>query len=110
MKVLVVEDDPAQRELLATVLERDGHDVAAIGSVEQAIGLLGRAHVDLIISDYDLGKVEGKQSYGTELRGLGPPLVIVSGYDAPNGYHDPWLLKPLRYDELLQQLDQYLRA
>lgn len=49
--ILVVDDDEGARELLREALLRDGYEVAAAGSAEEAIDVLGGRAFDLVITD-----------------------------------------------------------
>jgi two-component system response regulator GlrR len=55
LRVLVVDDEPALARLGARVLTQDGHTVATAHSGEEALRLLERAPVDVVVSDLGLG-------------------------------------------------------
>ena len=57
--VLVVEDDPAFRDLLLLRLRALGLEATAAGSVPAAIGVLEREHVDTVLSDHELPGATG---------------------------------------------------
>jgi len=57
--VLVVEDEPMVREVLARYLERDGFRVDAVEDGEQAIEAFSTARPDLVLLDLMLPRVDG---------------------------------------------------
>jgi PAS domain S-box-containing protein len=74
LSLLVVEDDPDSRELLAAALSQRGARVEACGSVEEALGKLdGGIDVDIIISDIGM---PGEDGYAlmARVRSLPPPV------------------------------------
>lgn len=92
MMVLVVEDDPAQRALVTRVLERMGFAVTAVGSIAEAKHV---ARADLILADWLLA-----DGTAEDLRGQGVPLVVLSGYERPEDWQGPWLVKPVHLEDL----------
>jgi two-component system response regulator PilR (NtrC family) len=58
-RVLVVDDEPSMRDMLRIVLRRDGYDVLAAESGRQALELLQREPVDLLLSDIRMADVNG---------------------------------------------------
>ncbi len=83
-KILVVEDDPDVRELLALLLEAEGHHVttsfdgfAALDMVEKGI-----LKPDLVIADYNLPKGMDGLEVAARLRrtsGRAVPVIILTG-------------------------------
>lgn len=49
--VLVVDDEPGIRETLKRFLEKDGHEVAVAGSVDESLVLLKEYRFDVVVSD-----------------------------------------------------------
>ena len=54
LKILVVEDEPATRRLMARLLRGLGHDVTVAGTVADAWGAFEAGEFDLIVSDIGL--------------------------------------------------------
>lgn len=104
MKILLVEDDPSQRYVFTHVLEKEGHEVTQTDSLEAAKKAEGGPW-DLVLSDYKLSGGE----LGTSLVGWHgmTPLLIVSGYEPPVGYHGDWLVKPFDLTLLTAKLKDY---
>jgi DNA-binding NtrC family response regulator len=58
-KILVVDDDAVARDLLAEALKKEGYDVEAYGSGEEAIARGREGRVDLVLTDIRMGAVDG---------------------------------------------------
>jgi DNA-binding response OmpR family regulator len=57
--ILLVDDEDAVQKLLAYPLERDGFRVVQARDGEEALDCFGREHVDLVVLDVMLPKVDG---------------------------------------------------
>lgn len=75
VRVLVVDDDAELRDLLTRALERDGHVVAAAGSLAAARGRLTDG-VDVIVLDLALPDGEGP-TLCRELRAQASPVPVL---------------------------------
>src|SRR5580704_1419834 len=58
-QVLIVDDEPNLRKILSAQLSRDGYDVLTAEDGEQGLALLKEHHIDLVISDLKMPKVDG---------------------------------------------------
>src|SRR5262245_37377907 len=58
-RILVVDDEPSMRDMLRTVLRRDGYEVLVAEDGRQALSLLERERVDLLLSDIRMADVTG---------------------------------------------------
>jgi CheY-like chemotaxis protein len=80
--VLVVDDDADNRDLLAHLLRRDGHEVACATSGKQAIDVLTQQDPALVLLDLRMPGMDGIEflrvirSY---LRWQSLPVVVLSG-------------------------------
>ncbi len=112
LRVLVVEDEQALRELLARQLGRRGFDVTAAGSAEEA--LAGPADVDVALCDLSLPGLSGIELLRRlRQRDPAPECVVLTGQATVGtaieamklgAYH--YLEKPVKLDEL----ELYLRG
>jgi CheY-like chemotaxis protein len=77
--ILVVDDDPAIRELLGTALNRRGYRVTCAEEPEEAAALLTYRDFDLLCVDLDLSGLNGLEGLGllAEVRARLPRLAIV---------------------------------
>ena len=78
--VLVVEDNQLNRELATAVLKTAGYNVAVAKDGAEALMLLGREIVDLMLLDIDLPFVNGHTVLqAMREKGLNTPAIFVSG-------------------------------
>lgn len=79
--VLVVDDSPEVRRLLARAIAEEGHRVREAGSAAQAIALLGREPLELLVTDVVMAGMRGPE-LAALLRRDRPGLAVlyVSGY------------------------------
>jgi PAS domain S-box-containing protein len=69
LRVLVVDDEPEAREVVAAVLAQYGADITLAASVEEALELLGRVRPHVVVSDISM---PGRDGYALlkEIRAL----------------------------------------
>ena len=58
-QILVADDEVNLRRVLAAQLQRDGFDVFTVGDGEEAIAALGEHHIDVLITDLRMPKLDG---------------------------------------------------
>jgi two-component system response regulator PilR (NtrC family) len=58
-RILVVDDEPSMREMLRIVLRRDGYDVTVAANGTEAIEILQRDRMDLLLSDIRMPDISG---------------------------------------------------
>jgi signal transduction histidine kinase len=81
-RILVVDDDAGQRDMLAVLLDRLGYQILTASSADEAIALVQDQSFDLIVLDMILepGK-GGRETYEAILeRWPGQKAIIASGY------------------------------
>lgn len=117
--VLVVEDEPAQREVLAYNLEAQGFRVAQAADGEDALLMVAEDPPDLIVLDWMLPSVSGievcrRLKSRTETRGL--PIIMLSArseeVDLVRGLEtgaDDYVVKPYSVAELMARVRTQLR-
>jgi two-component system response regulator HydG len=106
--VLVVDDDPAHRTMLRTLLTGWGYTIFEADDGSTAIEKVHEQAFDLILMDIRMIKVSGLEAL-TEIKALNPaiPVIIMTAYSSvetaveglKNGAYD-YLTKPLDFDEL----------
>ena len=106
--VLVVDDDPAHRTMLRTLLTGWGYTIFEADDGSTAIEKVHDQAFDLILMDIRMLKVSGLQAL-TEIKAFNPaiPVIIMTAYSSvetavealKNGAYD-YLTKPLDFDEL----------
>ena len=101
--VLVVDDEPAIREVIATLLEDEGYLVRLAKDGLEALDAISGDQIDLIVSDVVMPRLDGA-SLVRKLRGRGHlmPVVLMSAVytdvDLPGVRFVP---KPFEIDRLL---------
>lgn len=79
-RVLLVDDDADLLELLRLALEGAGHEVITASSGAEAIRVLeGAASFDVIVSDYQMGDVDGAGLARWALDNRGLPTIVLTG-------------------------------
>jgi DNA-binding NarL/FixJ family response regulator len=82
IRVLIVDDHTLFRESLSRLLEADTECkiIGACASVEEALKIVAREQIDLVLLDYDLGEKPGTQFLEESKRcGFGGPVLMVTG-------------------------------
>src|SRR5687768_10800337 len=78
--VIVLEDEPTQRNLLAKVIEREGYDVLALGDGETGMRAIVEYSPQLILLDLNLPRIDGfeicRQLRADPLTATLPVIVI----------------------------------
>ena len=103
MKILLVEDYASIRTYLSEMLQRAGHVVEAVESLEAAKDAV--IQPDVVVSDFYLDTPDRFET-AFDVQRLWPltPMVVISGArreDAAFSFEGEWLLKPVLIDELL---------
>jgi CheY-like chemotaxis protein len=114
VKVLVVDDDDANREAMALALARAGFDVVAAETGADAVAL-ARAHApDVLVLDVFLPDAGGLGVARAVGRGDGVPVLYVTGLSSPAVLDAlapaPVLLKPFTRRDLVRHVSDLARA
>jgi two-component system response regulator PilR (NtrC family) len=107
-RILIVEDEPSMRELLAIALKKEGYDVSTAEGGEPAIEAIRREAFDLVITDVRMPKVDGIQVLKA-VKELVPNTVVImitafssteTAVEAMKlGAYD-YITKPFKLDEI----------
>ncbi|MEM9969226.1 MAG: phosphate regulon transcriptional regulator PhoB [Pseudomonadota bacterium] len=118
-RVLLVEDEPAQRELLAYNLETEGFAVSVAENGEQAILLVSEDAPDLVILDWMMPLMSGIEvcrQLKTREDTKKIPVIMLSArseeVDAVRGLEtgaDDYIVKPYALRELMARVRNQLR-
>ena len=106
--ILLVEDEPAVRQLFAAALTRAGYTVFEARNGEEAITLFEQhaADIDLLLTDMRMPFMGGAE-LAKELRGrkAALKLICISGYPgALETEAGDFLAKPFSRDEMLRKV------
>ena len=119
LKVLVIEDEPTNREVAEVILRSNGHEVVCVENGRLALDLLAaRSDFDVILMDVLMPEMDGltatrRIKADPALRRI--PIVVLSarasGADRAAGLAagaDGYLTKPFRRGDLLASLADIL--
>jgi len=117
--VLVVEDEPAQREVLAFNLDAEGYDVVQAANGEEALIMVDEVMPDIIVLDWMMPNLSGievcrRLKMRPETRGIS--IIMLSAkseeVDRVRGLEtgaDDYVIKPYSIVELMARVKAQLR-
>ena len=113
-KILIVEDEKAQRELYMMELAEDGYEVDQAENGAEAVAKVRNNHYDLIVMDIRMPEMDGIEALGKILSG--PKKVPVVIYTAYSNYKsnfmtwtaDAYITKSSSTDELKSKIAEIL--
>ena len=118
VRILVVEDEPAVRLLLEELLQQDEHTVVTVPDGHQALEAVANAAYDLVLTDYAMPGMSGKE-LALALKSRWPelPVIMISGFGdliagtagCPEAV-DVLLPKPVGLTELRRAVTKALKA
>jgi CheY-like chemotaxis protein len=101
MSILVVDDDADVREVLAETLAGFGYGVVVAASGEEALPMLERGDIGMLITDVRMPGMSGFELAARARRlTSGLKVIITSGYFLPQPIAERFLKKPFRMHEL----------
>lgn len=116
-KILVVEDNKNLRKLMVTYLKKNNYEPVEAEDGEQALDVLDKNHVDLIITDIMMPNLDGFE-LTKELREANYmlPILFVTAKDSiddkKKGFligADDYMVKPVDMDEMVLRVGVLLR-
>lgn len=116
-RILVVEDNKINRDIVRAMLEHAGHQVTEATDGREGIELAGRAFFDAILMDISMPVVTGLEATEQIRNGSGPcrdaPIIGLTAHALPDELEhfaaagmQACLTKPVRRDVLLQTIDR----
>lgn len=118
VKILVVEDNPTNLQLMEYLLRRFGHTVIAASDGEEGVALAERERPDVILMDLQMPKLDGYQAVrrirdNAALHGV--PVVAVTAFAMvgdrdkilTHGF-DGYIAKPIVPETFVTQVEQFL--
>jgi len=113
-RILVVDDEPAQRELVCGFLRKQGLEAIPAESGEQGLEIFRQQPFDLLLTDQKMPKLSGLDLLKS-VRAINPEtsVIVMTAYGKiesavaaiKEGATD-YLTKPLNLDELLHKIEQ----
>ncbi len=111
-RVLVVDDDVHSRDAVARLLTEEGYDATVAADGEQASGILASWHPDLVLTDLNMPRLDGRgllQRVKTVLPGI--PVIVLSARASADGRASVegmgaagFFAKPVQVDQLLARI------
>ena len=119
LRILIVDDDPDIRDILKLTLSEENYEVIEAADGEQALKAINSKSPDLVLLDYKIPKIDGRQvcrmvKKDLLLRHL--PIIMVTGkgdisdkVDGIDAGADDYIVKPFEPKELLARIRMILR-
>ena len=115
LRILMAEDNPINRRLMASLLTRQGHHVVAVEDGRQALGAMATQNFDIVLMDMQMPELDGIEATRA-IRALDSPasdtpILAISADSAPDRRRlyfeagiDSFLPKPVVSAQLLDML------
>ena len=116
-EILVAEDDKNARRLFQIVLEENGFRVHTAANGQEAMDILDREYIDLVVLDVMMPQMDGYE-FTQQIRSANSnlPILMVSAMQEPmdkkKGFlvgTDDYMTKPVDYEEMLLRIRALLR-
>lgn len=121
LRILVAEDNFVNQQLMLRVLQKDGHEVLLANHGQEAIDLLGRETVDLVLMDVQMPQRDGYEATAAiraadrRARSGGRLPIIALTANAMKGDRerclaagmDDYASKPIVFDQLFQAIGKF---
>jgi len=103
--ILIVDDEPLQRDILKTILSDEGYESYSAASGEEALKLARTYEPDVVLSDLKMGKMDGIELL-EKLKGLKqvPTVLIMTAFGTIDSAVDA--MKKGAFDYLTKPLDK----
>jgi DNA-binding response OmpR family regulator len=118
LNILVVDDDPTLRAMIARSFTREGHTVTAVGSGDEAIDAATAALFDVVLLDVALGPGPAGHDVARELRARRNvvPIIMLTALDSEadivqglEAGADDYVTKPFGLAELRSRIRAVMR-
>mgnify|MGYP000335818714 CR=1 FL=1 len=117
VRILVVDDDKNTRKYIEALLTRENYTVLTATNGEEALDVMDREHIDLVVLDIMMPKMDGYEfTKAIRESGNNLPILMVSAKQLPGDKHkgflagtDDYITKPFDEQELLLRIKALLR-
>lgn len=116
-KILIAEDDHELRELFGRVLTQNGYAVRGVENGQEALDVLAKDYIDLVIADIMMPVMDGYEMVGL-LRETNQqiPVLMITAKDAFDDLRqgflsgtDDYMVKPVNVNEMVLRVGALLR-
>ena len=114
LHVLIIDDEPAIRQVLAASLIKAGHNVDQSANAEQALEKLSQSDIDVAVCDIAMPGMSGIDLVRrANSLGISTTFIMITAFASMEtavqamraGAYD-YITKPMRHEELLHRLEQ----
>jgi len=114
LQLLIIDDEPAIRQILSKVAADAGHTVTVAASGEEALTKLAKGDIDVALCDIRMPDLSGIEVVESARRqGIDTQFLMMTAYASVNtaieamraGAYD-YMIKPLRNEDFLNRLEQ----
>ena len=107
--ILVVDDEPLQREILKTILDDEGYETYTASSGEEGLKIVDKLHPDVVLTDLKMEDMEGIEFIESIPREpFEPSMIVMTAYGTISSAVEAmkkgaldYLTKPLNKNTLL---------
>ena len=119
-KILLVEDNEVNRDMLSRRLQRKGHEVITVGDGEQAVAFARSGRPDIILMDLNLPILDGwaaTRRIKAEIKTRGIPVIALSAHAMSGDRQkalatgcDDYDVKPVDFTRLMAKIQSLLEG
>ncbi len=114
LHVLVVDDEPAIRQVLCAALNKAGYPVESAGSAAEALAKLDKTPFDVVLSDVFMPVTDGIELIRqARARGHSATFIMITAFASVDSAIDAikagawdYITKPVHNEEILRRLEQ----
>lgn len=114
LNVLVVDDEPAIRQVLSAAISKAGYAVDTAASASEALAKLDKGSVDVVLSDVFMPVTDGIELLKlARARGHSSTFIMVTAFASVDSAIDAikagawdYITKPVRNEEIVHRLEQ----
>ncbi|MBI4844034.1 MAG: sigma-54-dependent Fis family transcriptional regulator [Nitrospirae bacterium] len=103
--ILIVDDEPLQRDILKTILDAEGYEAHAVASGEKALEFMKKSHPDVILSDLRMKGMDGIEFMeAVPVVPFKPSVIIITAHGTISSAVDA--VKKGAFDYLTKPIDK----
>lgn len=116
ISILIVDDEGQIRDMLQRAARRKGYACLTAANGEEALYILEKDKVDVVITDINMPKMDGLELTGRIREKYDSDVIMITGYAENIAYEEAiekgasdFIQKPIRIKELMIRLSRVLR-
>ena len=114
--ILIVDDEPSIRDSMQQLIERSGFNSFSASSAEEALELLHKNKMEIVITDIRLPGKDGLELTELIKKDHDADVIVMTGFTGTYSYEEAinkgasdLVFKPVRFDELLLRVKRVLK-